>query len=75
MMYCKDSEQPTGIGLAYIKADVPAKGEIYFSGEDSRFFSKEFRWRFGGRWTNSGGYGWYILGPLNMVQWSKDNEM
>ena len=71
-MYTKTNLQPPGLGVAYYKIDVIMKGEVYFSLKDSRGHSRSTKWQVGGKWNNSGGCGWYVLGPLSMVKWSSE---
>ncbi len=71
-MYVKDSLQPIGVGMAFDKIGVVMKEEIYFSTKDSRGYTTSTMWAGRSRWNNVGGYGWYVLGPLNMVKWSSE---
>lgn len=68
-MYVKVGLQPVGIGLAYDSKNQLVK-DIFLSNKDSRV--SNFTWLRDGRWNNSGGKGWYTVGPLNLLEWSEE---
>lgn len=67
-MYIKDDRQPPGIGLAYNRKNDLIKS-IFFSNENSRVDG--FKWLGSSGWSNIGGAGWYVVGPLSIVEWSE----
>lgn len=70
-MHFPKDEQPYCIGVPLDKPMSPSCSEIYFSKHDYRGYSGSFGWEGGGCWRNNGGDGWYILGPLNLVEWGE----